>query len=628
MKLTKIAMGGIAGALACAIGATPARAGTPVAGFIETSIASGLTAPTAIAFLPDGKLLITEQGGDLILSDGGSLTTLTNIPVCSSSEMGLLGIAIDPSFSTNGFVYLYRTKAGGGGCGTATGRFNQVVRITLTADPPSFVAGSLVELLTGIQTDNGNHDGGGLRIGPDGTLFIGAGDTGNGDNQGGPGSSTNPYSQDLSSLNGKVLRINLDGTIPADNPFVGQVGKRAEIFAYGFRNPFRFSFDPQGSNKLWVADVGDLTVEEMDIVPSGANASWPYCEGTLPSGCAMGGDLAPIFTYPHSGTGSLGTSIIGGSFAPTAFGTIPSGDYFFGDYTGGAIYHAVVNGPRDGITGTPTTFVAGAAGPVDMTFGPDGALYYVAINTGQVLRVASVGAPPTNVSNFMCYKANLASGRPKLETGTQVALQDQFDVSAAPFDVTRAVAICNPAQRDGSALVDPTVHQDGFRIHALRGSPHFFASTHITVDDFAVRSLSLTRPDSLLVPSNKVLGNGGAPPYSGTSVDHYKCYTAKLAKGSPKFVAPAAPIVQDEFFPSGQAMLVKKVTKLCTPVDANGSIVNHDETHLVCYQVRLPAGVHFNRTVVSTNNPDFSFGDDVLTVTGLQELCLPALKDP
>lgn len=627
MKLTTIAMGGIVGALACAIGATRANAGTPAAGFLETVVASGLSAPTAIAFLPDGKLLITEQGGDLILSDGGSLTTLTNIPVCSSSEMGLLGIAIDPNFATNGFVYLYRTKAGGGGCGTATGRFNQVVRITLTGDPPTFVAGSLVELLTGIRTDNGNHDGGVLRIGPDGTLFIGAGDTGNGDNQGGPGSSTNPYSQDLSSLNGKVLRINLDGTIPADNPFVAQVGPRTEIFAYGFRNPFRFAFDPQGTHKLWVADVGDLTVEEIDIVPSGANASWPYCEGTLPGGCAHPGDLAPIFTYPHSGMSSLGTSIIGGSFAPATFGTIPSGDYFFGDYTGGAIYHASVNGTRDGISGSPDLFVDNAAGPTDMIFGPDHAMYYVAINTGQVLRVASVGAPPSNISNFTCYKATLDRGQAKLPTGTQISLQDQFDASPAPFDVKRAVTICNPAQRDGSIVVDPTVHQEGFQIHAPKGAPRFFATTHVTVDDFAVRSLSLTRPDSVLVPSNKVLGNGGAPPYSGTTVDHYKCYAAKLAKGSPRFAPPAAPTVQDEFFPSGQSMVVKKVTKLCTPVAADGSTINHEESHLVCYQAVLPRGVHFPaHTTVSTNNPDF--GDDVLKVTGLKEICLPALKDP
>src|SRR5262249_37314387 len=162
-------------------------------------------------------------------------------------------------------------------------------------------------------TDGGNHDGGVLRIGSDAKIYVGAGDSGVGDNQGGPGSSTNPYSQDLSELNGKVLRLNLDGTAPADNPFFGQAGKQATVFALGFRNPFRFGFDPL-TGSLWAADVGDETIEEIDIVTSGGNYSWPYCEGTEPTGCAQPGDVSPIFTYPHSGGSSLGGCIIGGSF--------------------------------------------------------------------------------------------------------------------------------------------------------------------------------------------------------------------------------------------------------------------------------------------------------------------------
>src|SRR5207249_11785981 len=130
--------------------------------------------------------------------------------------------------------YLYRTK-NTGTCGSATGRFNEVVRITIGAADTVNPA-SLVVLVTGAQTDNGNHDGGGLRIGPDGKLYVGVGDTGLGDNQVRPGSSTNPYAQDLAHLEGKLLRLNLDGTIPADNPFVGNALARHEIFAYGFRN--------------------------------------------------------------------------------------------------------------------------------------------------------------------------------------------------------------------------------------------------------------------------------------------------------------------------------------------------------------------------------------------------------
>src|SRR5262249_33472063 len=105
--------------------ATPARAGTPSSGFTDSLVVGSLSSPTAIAFLPNGSLLITQKGGALKLHDGSSTTTLVTIPVCTGSEMGLLGVAIDPNFSTNGFIYLYRTKAGSAGCGTSTGRFNQ-----------------------------------------------------------------------------------------------------------------------------------------------------------------------------------------------------------------------------------------------------------------------------------------------------------------------------------------------------------------------------------------------------------------------------------------------------------------------------------------------------------------------
>jgi glucose/arabinose dehydrogenase len=363
----------------------PAHA-QPAPGFNDTVFQGSLSAPTAIAFLPNGKMLITEKGGALKLSDGSSVSTLITLGVCTDSEMGLLGIAVDPNFSSNGFIYLYRTD-NSAGCGSASGRFNQVVRVTMgsggTVSP-----GSLLVLLTGIRTDNGNHDGGGLRIGPDGKLYVGVGDTGIGD-QMAPGLATNPYAQDLSALNGKVLRLNLDGTIPNDNPFVGQAGKRGEIYAYGFRNPFRFSFDPLNGN-LWVGDVGDLTVEEIDIVTSGSNYAWPHCEGKLPSGCEQAGDIDPIFTYLHPGSGgNLGSCVIGGAFAgPTNFGGFEN-DYFFADCTSFDVYHATPNAGRNGL-GTPTFFAGGIANsfPCDLIFGPDGALYYVDNGTGEVHRVA------------------------------------------------------------------------------------------------------------------------------------------------------------------------------------------------------------------------------------------------
>jgi len=609
-------------ALAAVTTAGVARAGTPIAGYTETTAASSLSSPTAIAFLPDGRLLVTEKGGALKVVNGGVASTLVSIPVCSGSEMGLLGIALDPDFATNGYIYLYRTKPAPGGCGSATNRFNQVVRVTMVSGAIDIA--SLSELLTGIRTDFGNHDGGVLRIGPDDKLYVGVGDTGRGDNVGPPGSATNPYSQDLTALEGKILRLNLDGSVPADNPFVSTVGARGEIFAYGFRNPFRMGFD-HVTGDLWVGEVGDLTIEEIDIVEAGGNYSWPYCEATQPSGCAQPGDVAPIFSYPHSGGSSLGTSITGGAFAGASFGGREN-DYFFGDYTGSAIYHIEPNGPRNGVTGGATTFVSGAGGPVDIIFGPDGALYYVAINSGAVRRVAPNAPPAAETDAYMCYKAALARGEAKLPAGTTITLSDELVPGPQDFAVTRAITICNPASVNGSTVEEPTAHQEGYAIKRVQGSPKFVKSLQATGDLFANRNLLLTQESSLLVPSSKVLGSGGAPAYGLTTVDHYKCYKASLAKGSPKWIAPASPTVIDQFYPGGQSFALKKPTRFCHPVAADGSTINEPTSHLVCYGARLPAGTKFVKTTVSTNNPDF--GTDVLLATAVSELCVPAVTDP
>src|SRR5262245_3167327 len=400
--------------------ASPALA-QPAPGFTDTLIVGGLTIPTGVAFLPDGRMVITEKGGALKLYDGVSTTTLATIPVCSSVEMGLLDVAVDPNFNSNGFLYLYRTE-NTGGCGSAVGRSNEVVRVTMSGGTVSL--GSLTVLLTGIQTDGGNHDGGGLRLGTDGTLYIGVGDTGIGD-QVAPGNSTNPYAHDLTSLNGKILRINLDGTIPGDNPFVGQPPKRPEIFAYGFRNPWRFGIDP-ATDKVWVGDGGDLTVEEITIAGSGDDDGWPSCEGDQPSGCPTAGQVGPIFTYTHSD--GLGTSITGGTFAGSALGSF-EGDYFFGDFTGSRVYRLHPNPARDGVTGSLATVVNSVGGPVDFVTGPGGAVYYVAINTGQVHQLTATAGPPP---------ATLLSGK-------KLVLKDNADPSKKGFSVLSKDPIAFPA---------------------------------------------------------------------------------------------------------------------------------------------------------------------------------------
>jgi glucose/arabinose dehydrogenase len=373
---------------ALAVGAVPA-------GFSESPVATGLDKPTGIAFLPDGGMLVTEKGGTLLLVRSGSVVTLTTLSVCTEKTMGLLDVAVDPGFSSNGFVYLYRTKPVGSEgpiCPTVAGRVNEVVRLRLAGDQ---VVGGPTAILTGVRTDTGHHNGATLRIGNDGKLYVSTGDAGVGDSQPdgftAPGESTNPFSQDLRELPGKVLRIGLDGTIPPDNPFVHTPGTRPEIFAYGFRNPFRFGIDPV-TGRLWLGDVGQNSWEELDIVRPGGNYGWPRCEGTAPSGCDPPGHVSPIFVYQQDIAGSLGASITGGAFAPCNFGSY-GGQYFFGDYVSDRLFHVAPNDAREGLAGSPQDFADGAGGPVDIVFGPDGALYYVAIKVGAVRRVTAQPAP-------------------------------------------------------------------------------------------------------------------------------------------------------------------------------------------------------------------------------------------
>src|SRR6185436_19216490 len=217
-------------------------------------------------------------------------------------------------------IFLYRTRSTTTEPCTADNIFgatakNEVVRITLASDD-TVDLGSLVSLLTGIGAETGYHNGGGLRIGPDHKLYVSVGDNGVLDPSGPPGSSSNPYAQDVGELRGKILRLELDGSPAAGNPFIGQGGAREEIFALGFRNPWRFGFDPVTS-ALWAGDVGEDTIEEIDLVTAGGNYAWPRCEGTLPNGCALPGDTAPVLTYPHDGAGALGTSVTGGGFPRT-----------------------------------------------------------------------------------------------------------------------------------------------------------------------------------------------------------------------------------------------------------------------------------------------------------------------
>src|SRR5262245_29851690 len=214
-----------------AVAPAPVAAATLPFGFRETQLASGLSSPTAMAFAPDGRLFVCQQGGSLRVIKNGVLlpAPFVSLTVNSSGERGLLGVAIDPNFASNQFVYLYYTA-------TTPAIHNRISRFTASGDVAA--AGSEVVLLdlNDLSTFT-NHNGGALNFGPDGKLYAAVGENANAAN-----------SQTLNNLLGKILRINANGSIPTDNPFFGSAtGSNRAIWALGLRNPFTFAFNAAGT---------------------------------------------------------------------------------------------------------------------------------------------------------------------------------------------------------------------------------------------------------------------------------------------------------------------------------------------------------------------------------------------
>ncbi|HEX7771865.1 MAG TPA: PQQ-dependent sugar dehydrogenase, partial [Pyrinomonadaceae bacterium] len=247
------------------------------AGFTETSV-SGLSNPTAMEIAPDGRIFVCQQGGSLrVIKDGALLSTpFLTLSVDASGERGLLGIAFDPNFASNNFIYVYYTVS-------TSPRHNRVSRFTANGDVA--VSGSETVLLDlDNLTSATNHNGGAIHFGPDGKLYIAVGEN-----------ATASNAQTLNNRLGKILRINSDGTPPADNPFFNQAtGNNRSIWALGLRNPFTFAFQP-GTGRMFINDVGEASWEEINDGIAGSNYGWPNVEG--PS--ANPNFRSPLFAYGH-----------------------------------------------------------------------------------------------------------------------------------------------------------------------------------------------------------------------------------------------------------------------------------------------------------------------------------------
>jgi glucose/arabinose dehydrogenase len=343
-------------------------------GFEHVLFVRDLGAPTSMTFAPDGRLFVSEKHGKLLVIKNGRLldTPFLEVQTVQDGERGLQGIAFDPNFAANRYLYVFYTFA--------SGPRNRISRFRASSANPDVVeSGSEVVLVDNMAT-NDFHNGGSLHFGLDGMLYASTGQAQN---------SSLP--QQLSKLEGKMLRIDpssYPNIIPPDNPFVNTSGARGEIWARGLRNPFTFAID-RVTGKMFINDVGAGSWEEVNLGAKGANYGWPNCEGA----CSNSNYQNPAYTYSHTEA----SCVAGGVFyRANQFPNEYVGDYFFADYTEDWIRRL------DVATNQVTTFATRLnKGPIDLDIGPEGSLYYLSLSNssaepsgfdGKIYKINYVGS--------------------------------------------------------------------------------------------------------------------------------------------------------------------------------------------------------------------------------------------
>ena len=343
--------------------------------------------PVDLQAPPDGsdRLFVVEQPGRILVLENAPTVTQTKVfldltsAVSYGGERGLLGLAFHPHYADSGYFYVNYTRPGP--LRTVISRFK------VSADnPDSAVAGSERVILTQEQP-YGNHNGGQLAFGPDGYLYIGLGD-------GGSGGDPLGHGQSLQTLLGTMLRIDVDHPaaglaygIPADNPYVGQQdGSREEIFAYGLRNPWRFSFDSM-TGQLWLADVGQDTYEEIDLIAPGGNYGWNVMEGAHcfdpMTGCDTSGLTLPVWEYDHSeGFSITGGYVYRGTRLPQLYGK-----YVYADWGSGTVWSLEFDGTSPAVS--TELFQMGAFSVSSFGVDQEGELYLCSFD-GRIYTITDV----------------------------------------------------------------------------------------------------------------------------------------------------------------------------------------------------------------------------------------------
>ena len=335
--------------------------------FAQVLVANNISNPTAMAFAPDGRIFVAEQAGRLRVIKNGVLlsTSFVELNVSSTGERGLIGIALDPDFTNNKYIYLYYTVPG-------SPAHNRVSRFTANGDIA--LAGSEFVVLNLDPLSNAtNHNGGAMQFGKDGKLYVAIGE------------NANPsHAQNLDTYHGKILRINKDGSVPSGNPFTTGSEQRKRVWAYGVRNPFTFSVHPE-TGRILVNDVGQALWEEVnDASEPGKNFGWPTTEGKFDA-TTYPALTNPIFAYRRAV--NEGCAITGGVFFYPSSTNYPADyldNYFIQDFCSRWIDYLDVEK-----TDVPRTRFASliAANGVALSVGVDGNLYYLSRGAGALYKI-------------------------------------------------------------------------------------------------------------------------------------------------------------------------------------------------------------------------------------------------
>ncbi|MCB9810813.1 MAG: PQQ-dependent sugar dehydrogenase [Candidatus Nomurabacteria bacterium] len=503
VKLSTLIFGIVAGIL---VFSAPLFASAQIVepGFESGVVAGGFSLATAVAFAPDGRIFVTEKSGTVkIVKDGvvlpNPLVSLTDVN--TFGDRGLLGIAVDPNFSTNGYIYLSYTYENSPGTNVASSKTARIVRLTVVGDTASesskvvlvgTVGGSAAApscedfAVTAdcIPSDSSSHSAGGLRFGPDGYLYATLGD-------GADFAAVDPRAlraQNIDSLAGKVLRINTDGTAPADNPFYdgNPNSNRSKVYALGFRNMFRFNFDPK-TGKMYGGDVGWSSWEEMNEVKKGANYGWPCIEGnsTTSYACSPSStSTSPLYTYPHNSAGA-GSITAGAFFSNSAYPANYETSILIGDYAQMWLKRMVLDAAGNLVS--VENFSGGMTWPVEITNGLDGSIYYLDIVTGNLMRVTHTNG---NRRPVVQLSANPISG-------------------LTPLSVDFSTA--GTADPDGDAITyawdfgDGSTSTEANPTHIYNSNGSYLASVTVTDTFGAVAAKSITITAGNQAPQAKIV---------------------------------------------------------------------------------------------------------------------------